>query len=69
MKTKKNVKGLKIYKPIDNGGHPFIVYVGKDIEVTRENGKKLCRIPYKKIFNGKNGTSILVKKPKGIYRF
>ena len=70
MKTKKNnskknksrKSQSKIYKPLDNGGHPFIVYVNKEIEITRENGKKLCRIPYKKLFVGKNGTSLLVKK-------
>ena len=62
MKVKKTLKKSKIYKPLDNGGHPFIVYVNKEIEITRENGKKLCRIPYKKLFIGKNGTSLLVKK-------
>jgi hypothetical protein len=71
MKTKKNnsknksrksrKSQSKIYKPLDNGGHPFIVYVNKEIEITRENGKKLCRIPYKKLF-ASNGTSLLVKK-------
>jgi len=66
-KSKSMKSRVKIYRPLDNGGHPFIVYVNKDVEITRENGEKLLRIPYDEIFVGKNGTSILMKNKEYIY--
>lgn len=59
-KTRKNK--TKIYRPIDNGGYPFIVNVNKDIEVIYKE-KRVFQSYYQKIFIGKNGTSILIKKP------
>jgi hypothetical protein len=60
----KKIKRLKTktYTPIDNGGYPFIVNVNKEIEVINKE-KKVFRSSYEKIFVGKNGSSILVKKP------